>query len=90
VRSVAVEQRVALIDMHRKSELVVKQYGPDGSRKLFLQLKPGEDANYPQGVENNTHFSPLGAEIMARLSCRRHKGATTGTGKVLEKDGRRK
>jgi lysophospholipase L1-like esterase len=32
---------------------------------LFLQLKQGENANYPKGVEDNTHFSPLGAEEMA-------------------------
>src|ERR687883_1662895 len=68
VRGVAREQKVALIDMHRKSERVLKQYGPEESRKLFLQLKPGENPNYPQGVEDNTHFSPLGADIMAGLA----------------------
>jgi lysophospholipase L1-like esterase len=67
VRSVAAEQKVALIDMHRKSARALTQYGAEGSRKLFLQLKPGENANYPQGVEDNTHFSPLGAETMAKL-----------------------
>jgi len=68
VRSVATEQKVMLIDMHRKSEQVLKQYGPEESKKLFLQLKAGENANYPNGVEDNTHFSPLGAEIMAGLA----------------------
>jgi DNA sulfur modification protein DndE len=68
VRAVAAERRVPLIDMHRKSEAVLKQYGPEASRRLFLQLKPGENANYPSGVEDNTHFSPEGAEIMARLA----------------------
>jgi lysophospholipase L1-like esterase len=68
VRSVAFQQKVALIDMHRKSEQVLKQYGPEGSRELFLQLKPGENANYPNGVEDNTHFSLLGAEKMAGLA----------------------
>src|SRR3982750_95362 len=47
VRSVAKEKDVPLIDMHRKSEAVIKKYGPEGSRKLFLQLKAGEDRNYP-------------------------------------------
>ncbi len=65
MRAVARESNVPLIDMQRKSERVIKEYGIEGSKKLFLQLKPGEHPNYPQGVEDNTHFSPLGAELMA-------------------------
>jgi lysophospholipase L1-like esterase len=65
VRAVAAQQKVALIDMHRKSEKVIKQYGVEGSKTLFLQLKPNENPNYPNGVEDNTHFSPLGALTMA-------------------------
>ncbi len=67
VRAVAREYHVPLIDMHRKSEGVLKQYGAEPSRKLFLQLKPGENPNYPNGIEDNTHFSPEGAEVIARL-----------------------
>ena len=53
--------------MHRMSEAVIVRYGVEDSKKLFLQLKPGENPNYPKGVEDNTHFSPLGAEEMAKL-----------------------
>ena len=60
VRAVAREQRVSLIDMHRQSETVIKQYGVEGSRSLFLQLAPGANPNYPRGIEDNTHFSPVG------------------------------
>ena len=67
VRAVAREHHVPLIDMHRKSESVLKRYGAEPSRKLFLQLKPGENANYPNGIEDNTHFSPEGAKVMANL-----------------------
>lgn len=67
VRAVAREYRVPLIDMHRKSEVVLKQYGAEPSRKLFLQLKAGENPNYPNGIEDNTHFSPQGARVMASL-----------------------
>jgi lysophospholipase L1-like esterase len=66
VRAVAKEKNVPLIDMHRKSEAVIVGYGAEDSRKLFLQLKPGENANYPNGIDDNTHFSPLGAEEMAK------------------------
>jgi DNA sulfur modification protein DndE len=68
VRSVAGEYKVALIDMHRASAVLLARYGSEGSRKLFLQLKPGENANYPNGIEDNTHFNPIGAEIMAELA----------------------
>jgi lysophospholipase L1-like esterase len=87
VRGVAREQKVALIDMHRKSERVLKQYGPEESRKLFLQLKPGENPNYPKGVEDNTHFSPLGAGIMASLAVEGIKEQKIGLAKFLKKSG---
>lgn len=68
VRSVAKEYKVPLIDMHRKSESVIKKYGVEGSRALFLQLKPGESPNYPNGIEDNTHFRPAGADEMAKIA----------------------
>ena len=68
VRAVAREQDAPLIDMHRKSEEVIVGYGVEGSRKLFLQLSPGENANYPGGVDDNTHFSPLGADEIAKIA----------------------
>jgi lysophospholipase L1-like esterase len=68
VRAIATEQRVPLIDMHRMSAEVVASYGADSSAKLFLQVEPGETPNYPQGIHDNTHFRPLGAELMARLA----------------------
>ena len=68
IREVAREQKVPLIDMHRKSEAVIKRYGAEGSRALFRQLNPGENPNYPNGVEDNTHFRPAGAEEMAKLA----------------------
>jgi len=67
VKWVARKESVALIDMETKSGTLLTRYGKDGSSKLFLQLKPGEDPNYPNGVEDNTHFRPAGAEEMARL-----------------------
>jgi lysophospholipase L1-like esterase len=68
VRTVAHEYQAPLIDMHKTSEGVIVKYGVEASKKLFLQLKPGENPNYPNGVDDNTHFSPLGAEAMAKLA----------------------
>ena len=85
VRSVAREQHVPLIDMHRKSETVIIRYGVEGSRKLFLQLKSGENANYPNGVDDNTHFSPLGAEEMAEIAVEGLRESGSGLRKLLRK-----
>lgn len=84
-RRVAAEQRVALIDMHRMSEKVLVGHGPEESRRLFLQLKAGENPNYPQGVDDNTHFSPLGADIMAALAADGFRERKLGLVKFLKK-----
>lgn len=68
VRRVAAEHDVPLIDLHRESEAVVRQRGAEGSKALFLHLAPGAHPNYPAGLQDDTHFSPLGAETMARLA----------------------
>lgn len=83
VRSVAKELKVPLIDMHRASEALIVKYGVEGSRQLFLQLKPGVHENYPNGVEDNTHFSPLGAEEMAKAAVGGINGLKIGLRKVL-------
>lgn len=85
VRSVAKEQKVTLIDMQELSEKVIVRYGVEESRKLFLQLKPGENANYPKGIEDNTHFSPLGADEMAKLAVDGIKASKVGLSKLLKK-----
>lgn len=84
VRAVAAGTRAPLIDMHRKSERVLKQYGPEASKQLFLQLPPGENPNYPQGVQDNTHFSPLGAEIIAGLAVEGIREAKLGLARHLQ------
>ena len=86
VRGVAAERKVALIDMHRMSEKVLVREGPEESRKLFLQLKPGENPNYPNGVEDNTHFSPLGADVMAGLAVEGFREQKLGLVKFLKKE----
>jgi lysophospholipase L1-like esterase len=68
VRAVAAERGVALLDVHRESAAVLERYGPDSSRALFLQVERGESPNYPDGVHDNTHFSPRGAVVMAGLA----------------------
>ncbi len=66
-REVAKEQNVILIELDDKSRALYQQFGAEGSRLLFLQLKPGEHPNYPDGREDNTHFSEMGARMIAQI-----------------------
>jgi lysophospholipase L1-like esterase len=47
------------------------------SKLLFVQLKPGEHPNYPEGKEDNTHFSELGARLIAQLVLKELKSLGT-------------
>jgi N-acyl-D-amino-acid deacylase len=70
VRSVANETGAVLLDLLEESGRVLSEYGPDRSTALFLQLKPGENPNYPNGIADNTHFSPQGAVRMAERAAK--------------------
>lgn len=67
VKEVAMQEKVLLIDLDAKSRALYQQYGKENSKQLFLQLKPGEHPNYPDGKEDNTHFTELGARLIAQL-----------------------
>jgi lysophospholipase L1-like esterase len=66
-KQVAQEQNVLFIDLDEKSRVLYQQFGAENSKLLFLQLKPGEHPNYPNGREDNTHFNELGARLIAQL-----------------------
>ncbi len=67
VRDVAAKENIPLIDSDKKSQQLYQQMGVENSKLLFLQLKPGEHPNYPEGKEDNTHFNELGARLIAQL-----------------------
>lgn len=66
-KEVAAEQQVLLIDLDEKSRALYQQFGESSSKLLFLQLQPGEHPNYPEGKVDNTHFSELGARLIAQI-----------------------
>lgn len=86
MRKVAAELKVPLIDMERKSSEVLTKFGAEDSKNLFLQLKPKAHPNYPNGVEDNTHFSAFGAEQMARQAAIGVAETKIGLAKYLIKD----
>jgi len=68
VREVSKTYNVPLIDMYQKTKLLMEKVGVEASHKWFNQLEKGEHPNYPNGIKDNTHFSPAGAKQMADLA----------------------
>ena len=67
VRAVANQYHVPLIDLHASSKTALEQHGPEGSKSLFMLFEGGIYPKFPQAKEDNTHFSPYGAAVMAAL-----------------------
>jgi lysophospholipase L1-like esterase len=67
VKEVAVKESVILVDLDEKSRALYQQFGKENSKLLFLQLKAGDHPNYPDGKEDNTHFTEMGARLIAQL-----------------------
>jgi lysophospholipase L1-like esterase len=67
VRDVAKETNVPLIDLDKKGQALLQQFGEEKSKLLFNQLAPGEHPNYPNGKDDNTHFNELGARMVAEI-----------------------
>jgi lysophospholipase L1-like esterase len=67
VRDVAKEENVPMIDLAEKAKTLYQQMGPDASKYLFNYLLPGEHPNYPEGKQDDTHFSELGARRIAEI-----------------------
>ncbi len=67
VRNVAKDQRVSLIDLDKKSQQLYRQLGVEASKLLFVHLEAGQHPNYPDGKKDDTHFSELGARLVAQL-----------------------
>jgi lysophospholipase L1-like esterase len=66
-RLVAKEMNIPFIDLQYLTEKLEESYGIEGSMKLHLHYKAGEIAYYPEGKEDNTHLSELGATEIAKL-----------------------
>lgn len=67
VRDLATAQGVPLIDLAAQTTTLYTNLGAEGSRTLFTQFPPGVHPNYPDGIEDNTHFSSTGANAVAAL-----------------------
>lgn len=67
-KRVAAETHVPLIDLAHLSEAWIDPLGPDGSRVYYLHYAKGTGLpGFPDGIDDDTHFSELGARRIADL-----------------------
>lgn len=58
---------VQSFDIFKKTQSLLLLEGESKSKRLFLQLQPGEHPNYPEGIRDNTHLNVNGAVKVAKL-----------------------
>jgi lysophospholipase L1-like esterase len=83
-RLTANDLKVPLVDLQLLTEQLEISYGPENSKKLHLHYKKGETAYYPEGKDDDTHLSKLGAESVAKLAVNALKNLKTGLEKYIK------
>lgn len=66
-RVVARETDTPLIDLEALSRAWLTEAGPERAKAYFLHYAPGDVTAFPKGIEDDTHFSELGARHVADL-----------------------
>lgn len=67
MKELALKLNVPLIDVCEKSRKLFEELGEEETKKMFLWVEPGKYPAYPDGKQDNTHFSREGAVEIARL-----------------------
>lgn len=68
VRTVATETKTPLIDLETLSRTWVAQAGEEGAKRFYLHYTVEDHvAAFPKGIDDDTHFSELGARGVADL-----------------------
>lgn len=73
-----------LLDIFSLSQQFLHTHTEEQTKEFYLHLKPEENKNYPDGLEDNTHFSPLGAEKIAHLITQEIKTQQLPLAKLLK------
>ncbi|MBA1394928.1 rhamnogalacturonan acetylesterase, partial [Lactobacillus sp. XV13L] len=63
----AKDHDIACIDLGKLGSEYLTSIGPEKSRGIFMKLSYGQYHNFPEGLEDATHFRKLGAMKMADI-----------------------
>jgi lysophospholipase L1-like esterase len=66
MREVAVEQKVALIDLNAMSKTLFEAMGPEGTLKAFMHYPADSFPGQTEAISDDTHFNSYGAYELAR------------------------
>ena len=66
-RNVAKATNTPFVDANRITHDLEQGLGPEGSKKLHMWFRPGENPSIPNGREDNTHYNVYGAHVVAGL-----------------------
>jgi pectinesterase len=66
-RNVATNLKVKFIDANSITEKLESGLGEEGSKKLHMIYAAGQQAAYPNGISDNTHYNEYGAKTVAKL-----------------------
>ena len=66
-RDVARRMNCHFIDANQITHDLEQSLGVEGSKKLHMWYKPGEEPSLPQGRQDNTHYNIYGAHVVAKL-----------------------
>lgn len=86
VREVAREEDVPLLEMEASTRALVRSYGVERSRSLYLHVAPGVLPLLPEGLDDDTHLSELGARRIAEAAAREMVWAGLPLGRYLKLD----
>ena len=67
VRVLCRKENIDLIDLEMKTRALLKTLGPEKACDLFVNILPGTDDRFPQGIADKTHFNQYGAKIVAEM-----------------------
>ena len=63
--SIAKEMNIPFVDANKITHDIETKMGIEGSRKLHMWFRPGEEAREPNGKKDNTHYNEYGAHVVA-------------------------
>ena len=66
-KNVADTLKINYIDANAITEKLESDAGEEGSKKLHMIYAAGQEAAYPNGIEDNTHYNVYGATTVAKL-----------------------
>ena len=66
-KNVADSMNCHFVDANRITSDLEQNLGTEGSKKLHMWYRPGEEPSEPKGKQDNTHYNIYGARIVANL-----------------------